>query len=142
MVKEFRGCRQIFLEQNYRSTNAILQAALAVIQQGELSRRSLESMDADYNLAKQTRNVSRNLSTRLTLLELPLFFTSPTMEIKKLHSSLKRFNLSRINSTDSSTTKISPFSFELDIRVYQSNSLCKKPVSLQLSEEGTNSSIV
>jgi len=97
MVKEFRGCRQIFLEQNYRSTNAILQAALAVIQQGELSRRSLESMDADYNLAKQTRNVSRNLSTRLTLLELPLFFTSPTMEIKKRHSSLKRFNLSQIN---------------------------------------------
>jgi len=40
MVKEFKGCRQIFLEQNYRSTNSILQAALGVIQQGELSRFS------------------------------------------------------------------------------------------------------
>lgn len=141
MVKEFPGCRQIFLEQNYRSTNAILQAALAVILQGELSHRSTRSI-ADNDLAKQTRNVSRNRSTRLTLLELPSFFTSPTMEIKKRHSSLKRFNLSQINSRDSSTTRISPFYFVLGIRVYQSNSPCKKRVSLQPSEADTNSSIV
>ncbi|GAA5902404.1 ATP-dependent helicase [Sporobolomyces salmoneus] len=33
MVKDFQPCRQIFLEQNYRSTGAILGAALAVVRQ-------------------------------------------------------------------------------------------------------------
>ncbi|GAA5883030.1 hypothetical protein JCM16303_006799 [Sporobolomyces ruberrimus] len=33
MVKDFSPCRQIFLEQNYRSTGAILGAALAVVRQ-------------------------------------------------------------------------------------------------------------
>ncbi|GAA5916257.1 ATP-dependent helicase [Sporobolomyces salmoneus] len=33
MVNDFKPCRQIFLEENYRSTNSILQFALSVIQQ-------------------------------------------------------------------------------------------------------------
>ncbi|GAA5941279.1 uncharacterized protein JCM15063_006424 [Sporobolomyces koalae] len=33
MVQDFKPCRQIFLEQNYRSTGAILGAALAVVRQ-------------------------------------------------------------------------------------------------------------
>jgi DNA helicase-2/ATP-dependent DNA helicase PcrA len=39
MVKDFQPCRQIFLEQNYRSTGAILGAALAVVRQGKVKPR-------------------------------------------------------------------------------------------------------
>lgn len=38
MQTEFQPCRQIFLEQNYRSTGAILGAALAVVRQGTSSK--------------------------------------------------------------------------------------------------------
>lgn len=61
MVTEFQPCRQIFLEQNYRSTGAILGAALAVVRQGMLSLHFLGSMEADRDDEIDTKRINKSL---------------------------------------------------------------------------------
>lgn len=64
-VAEFHPVKQIFLEENYRSTGAILGAALAVVRQGACSTDSSSSaiLRAHSILRTDTKRVKKSLKT-------------------------------------------------------------------------------
>lgn len=85
MTKDFKGVKAIHLEENYRSTGAILAASHAVVTQGEL-------LFARPKLTSDNKRIPKNLFTshpQSTTVALKTF-TNPTLEAGYISSEIKR----------------------------------------------------
>lgn len=91
---DFEPVKQIFLEENYRSTGAILGAALAVVKQGAIL---FSAHSAGAKTSTQTRNASTSLS------KLPTPPAPPSSSTAHPTRTKKRRTLRRRSSTSSRT---------------------------------------